>query len=180
MLSESARMSSAAEARFRVQASPSTPRATTVIALDAAGEGVVRRLAMAGWEHATFLTVVRSARLQADLRDGPADARPHVQTPSETVLSDLAGGPRDLDEEIDAADLVIFVAGPGGHAQAAPLIGQACSGRRVMTMGFIVGVSTVSGSALSKTLAQVRPWSLMVVIGDSDDYIDDMMTALRA
>ena len=73
MLSESARMSSAAEARFRVQASPSTPRATTVIALDAAGEGVVRRLAMAGWEHATFLTVVRSARLQADC-DSPANA----------------------------------------------------------------------------------------------------------
>jgi hypothetical protein len=30
------------------------------------------------------------------------------------------------------------------------------------------------------TLAQLRPWSLMVVIAESDDYIDDMLTALRA
>src|SRR5437867_3425801 len=118
MLSESARMSSAAEAPFRVQVSASTPRATTVIALDAAGEGVVRRLAVAGWEHATFLTAVGSVRLQGDLRDGPAEAGPHAQTSSEAVLSDLAGGPRDLDEEIDAADLVILVAGPGGQARA--------------------------------------------------------------
>ena len=33
---------------------------------------------------------------------------------------------------------------------------------------------------LSKTLAQLRPWSLMVVIANGDDYIEDMLTALRA
>ena len=199
MLSESARMSSAAEARFRVQAPNSTPRASTVIALDAAGDAVVRRLAGGGWEHATFLTVARGVRLppsrasneetrfgethrrldgsrQPDLRDGPAKAGPHVQA----VLRDLSGRLRDLGEEIDAADLVILVAGPGGQAHAASLIGEACSRQRVMTTGFIVGVASASESALSKTLAQVRPWSLMVVIANGDDYIDDMLTALRA
>ena len=45
MLSESARMSSAAEARFRVQAPNSKPRAIKVIALDAASEPVLQRLA---------------------------------------------------------------------------------------------------------------------------------------
>jgi hypothetical protein len=192
MLSESARMRSAAEARFRVQSPNSTPRAIKVIALDADGEAVVRRLAGAGWDHATFFTAVHGVRLQADLRDGPAEAGPHVQrdgpaeagphvhASSETVLSDLAGRLRDLGEEIDTADLVILVAGPGGHAQAAALIGQTCSRQHVMTTGFIVGVASASESALSKTLAQVRPWSLMTVIANSDDYIDDMMTALRA
>ena len=68
----------------------------------------------------------------------------------------------------------------GGHAQAVSPIGQACSLRRVMTTGFVVGVTAASDSELSKTLAQLRPWSLMVVIASSDDYIDDMMTALRA
>jgi hypothetical protein len=29
-------------------------------------------------------------------------------------------------------------------------------------------------------LAQLRPWSLMVVIGDDDDYIREIMAALRA
>ena len=40
-------------------------------------------------------------------------------------------------------------------------------------------MTSASGSALSETLAQVRPWSLMVVMANSDDYIDDMLTALR-
>jgi hypothetical protein len=50
----------------------------------------------------------------------------------------------------------------------------------VTTTGFVVGVTSASESALSKTLAQLRPWSLMVVVANSDDYIDDMLTALRA
>ena len=49
-----------------------------------------------------------------------------------------------------------------------------------MTTGFVVGAAAASQTAVSKTLAQLRPWSLMVVIADSDEYIDDMLTALRA
>jgi len=172
MVNKSARMSSAAEARFRVQAPNSTPRATKVIALDAAGEAVVRRLAGTGWEHATFFTV--EARGQPGDSGDPSPASPNG------ALRDLAGRVRSVTDEVDTADLVILVAGPGGHAQAASLIGRSCSRRRVMTAGFIVGVTSASDGALSKTLAQVRPWSLMVVIAKSDDYIDDMMTALRA
>ncbi len=149
-------MSSAAEARYRVQAPNSTPRAIRVIALDAAADGVVRRLAAAGWAHATFLTAAN------------------------TALADLAGRTRSVDEEVGTADLVVLVAGPGGQAHGASLVGQACSLRRVMTTGFVVGATPGSPSALSKTLAQLRPWSLMVVIADSDEYIDDMLTALRA
>ena len=165
-------MHSAAEARFRVQAPNSTPRAIKVIALDAPGEAVVRRLAGIGWTHATFFTAASRGE-SAGRRDlspaSPAD-----------VLSDLAGRPKSVTEEVDTADLVVLVAGPGGQAQAASLIGEACSLRHVMTTGFIVGVTSASEKALAKTLAQVRPWSLMVVIADHDDYIDDMMTALRA
>lgn len=157
MVSESARMSSAAEARFRVQAPNSRPRSTTVIALDATGEDVVRRLAAAGWAHTKFFTFAT---------DG--------------LLTDLSGRPRDLTAEIHDADLVVMVAGPGGHAHAASLIGQACSLRRVMTTGFIVDAAGTPESSLSKTLGQVRPWSLMVVIADGDEYLDDMLTALRA
>jgi hypothetical protein len=163
------RMSSAAEARFRVQAPNSTPRAIKVIALDAAGEAVVRRLAGTGWKHATFFTAASRGN-RGDLAPASAD----------DALNDLAGHISSVAHEVDNADLVVLVAAPGGHAQAASLIGQACSLRRVMTTAFIVGVASASEMALSKTLAQVRPWSLMVVIADGDDYIDDMMTALRA
>jgi len=166
------RMSSAAETRFRVQAPNSMPRAIKVMALDAVGDAVVRRLAGTGWKHATFFTVASrgDAGGRGDLSSATAD----------DALVDLAGHIRSVTDEVDNADLVVLVAGPGGHAQAASRIGQACSLRRVMTTAFLVGVGSASEKALSMTLAQVRPWSLMVVIAESDDYIDDMLTALRA
>ena len=155
MISESARMNSAAEARFRVQAPNSQPRATTVIALDAPGEGVVRRLAEGSWQQATFLTM-----------DG--------------CLTDLAGRARDLIEEVDTADLVVMIAAPGGNTRMASTIGEACRLKRVMTTALIVGATSASDEALSKTLGQLRRWSLMVVIANADDYIGDMLVALRA
>jgi hypothetical protein len=62
----------------------------------------------------------------------------------------------------------------------AAIIGEACSLKRVMTTALVIGATSASDEALSKTLAQVRPWSLMVVIANADDYIDDILTSLRA
>ena len=73
-----------------------------------------------------------------------------------------------------------MVASAGGHAQAAAIVGRACSTQRVTTTALVVGAIDAPGNALSKTLAQLRPWSLMVVIASDDDYIEDMLTALRA
>jgi len=157
MQTESARMASAAEARFRVQAPNSSPRAMLVIALDAAGRRVVERLAGGGWHHATFLTAA-----------------------APDALRDLEGATRSVRDEVAAADLVVFVAGPGGHAHAASAIGLACSDRRVTTTALLVGAATAEPPEVSRTLAQLRPWSLMVVVAEHDDYIGDMLTALRA
>ena len=85
-----------------------------------------------------------------------------------------------LADEVAGADLVVMVATPGGATDAIPLIGRACSDRRVMTTALIVGSATASDEALSKTLLTLRRWSLMVVIADADAYIEDMLTALRA
>jgi hypothetical protein len=154
-------MSSAAEARFRIQAPNSKPRTIKVIAVDAPAERVVKRLAAGVWTNATFFTA-------ADARDG------------EAPLRDLTRAPRDLMGEVETSDLVVMVATPGGHAEASSAIGEACSLRRVHTTALIVGAANASDEAVSRTLAQVRPWSLMVVIANPDDYIDDMLTALRA
>ena len=43
----------------------------------------------------------------------------------------------------------------------------------------IVRAAAVSDEALSKTLAQVRPWSLMVVVVNDDDYVDDILKSFR-
>jgi len=127
VLSESARMSTAAEARFRIQAPPDTHRAVKVIDLDAATDAEITRL--------------------------------------------LA--------EVDDADLVLMLVSAGGNAEAAATIGGACSARRVMTHTVVVRAAAATDEAISKTLAQVRPWSLMVVVVNDDDYVDDILTSFR-
>src|SRR6266581_4532043 len=158
MQSESARMSSRAEARFRIQDPNSRPRVIKVIALDTASEAIVSRLADRPWQSATFLTAAAF----------PSAAR------------DFSGQPKDLTKEAGSADLIVMVASPGGEAHAASVIGEACSAKRVMTTALVVGASRDSDEAVSKTLSQLRPWSLMLVVADPDDYIEGMLTALRA
>ena len=48
-----------------------------------------------------------------------------------------------------------------------------------MTHTMIVRASAASDEALAKTLAQVRPWSLMVVVVNDDDYVDDILKSFR-
>jgi hypothetical protein len=81
--------------------------------------------------------------------------------------------------EIEEADLVLMLVSAGGNAEAAARIGRACSDRRVMTHTMIVRASASSDEALSRTLAQVRPWSLMVVVVNGDDYVDDILKSFR-
>ena len=170
MPSESARMSSAAEARFRINAPNSKPRATKVIALDQPSERVVKELAQARWNNATFFTASAFA--------GATHGSERFSM--QGWLSDLAGRTKDLIDEVNSADLVVMVATAGENAQAASLIGEACSLKRVTTTALVVGSAAVSDEALSKTLAQLRPYALMLVIASADDYIADMLAALRA
>jgi hypothetical protein len=169
MQSESARMSSGAEARFRIDAPNSTPRHVKVVALDRVSEAVVASLAGRQWHNASFFTAPAFA-----------GAPPERGFSMQGWLADITGRTRDLIGEIDSADLVVMVAAAGENAQAAALIGEACSLRRVSTTGLILSGPSVTDGALSKTLAQLRPWSLMLVIAEGEDYIEDMLRALRA
>jgi len=169
MLSESARVTTAAEARFRIDAPNSKPRHVKVVALDRASEAVVKHLARLRWNHASFFT----APAFAGEPPGRGFSMPGW-------LSDLAGRTKDLIDEVDGADLVVMVATAGENAQAAALIGEACSLKRVNTTGLILGAVSATDEMMSKTLSQLRPWSLMLVIAHGEDYIEDMLIALRA
>jgi hypothetical protein len=171
MQSESARMSSAAEAKFRIEAPNSRPRAVKVIALDAASERVVKELARGAWQGATFLT----ASAFAGTATGGVE-----RFSLGGWLNDLAGRTKNLVEEIAGADLVVMVASAAENAGAAPIIGEACAVRHVMTTALILGTASSSDEALSKMLAQLRPHAMMLVISSADEYIKDMLTALRA
>jgi hypothetical protein len=138
-------MSSASEARFRIQTPPPSRRTIAVIPLDPDSEHLVATLAEGLWRGVTFL---------------PASA-----------VADLV---KDV-----AADLVVMVAAAGADAGAAAIIGEACSRRRVPTATCVIRGTSASDAAVSGTLAQVRPWSLMVVIANDDDYIEDLLRSFR-
>lgn len=168
MPSESARAASAAEARFRIDEPNSRPRAIKVIALDRASEGVVKRLAQSSAIKATFLTTL--------------DGAPRREAPFSMSgwLGDLAGHTKDLVDEIANADQVVMVATAGENLAAASIIGEACSLKRVTTTALILSAASTPDEALSRSLAQLRPWALMLVIASAEEYIADMLVALRA
>src|SRR5438477_1354201 len=99
MQSESARMSSAAEARFRIDYPNSQPRVIKVVALDEASERVVKRVAQRSWQRATFFTSIKF--------DGAPRAGEGWSM--QAWLSDLAGRTKALVEEVASADLVVMV-----------------------------------------------------------------------
>ena len=109
MDSELARMSSAAEARFRIDSPNSQPRAVKVIALDAPSERIVKELAQSQWQRASFLT---ASAFSGAPRQGERFSMGGW-------LNDLAGRTKDLIDEVDAADLVVMVASAGENAAAA-------------------------------------------------------------
>lgn len=170
MDSESARMSSAAEARFRVDYPNSKPRVVKVVALDTPSEQVVKRVAQRAWQRATFFT---SIKFEGAPRGGESWSM-------QAWLGDLAGRAKALVEEVAGADLVLMVSTAGSSAQAAAVIGEACAARKVMTMALIIGSEQQSDEALSKTLATLRPYASMLVVANGDEYIEEMLSALRA
>jgi hypothetical protein len=167
-LSESARATSAAESRYRIDHPNSQPRQVKVIALDAASERVVKRIARRPWASATFFTSLTG--------DAPGGKNWSMQA----WLGDVAGGAMDLLDEIAGADLVVMVAAAGGSPPAASVIGEACGLNHVMTTALIVEAHGQSDAALSRTLAALRPYAAMLVVAEGEDYIEAMLQALRA
>src|SRR4249920_2687311 len=99
MTTESARMTTAEEARFRIDYPNSKPRAVKVIALDAPSELVVKRLAQGNWQRASFLTALK---FDGAPRGGEGWSM-------QAWLSDLAGRTKDLVDEVASADLIVMV-----------------------------------------------------------------------
>ena len=169
MLSESARATAAAESRYRVAAPNSLPRSVKIVALDANSESVVKHLAQQSWRSASFFTASAFSSV------------PHTAEFSmQGWLSDLTGRTKNLIDEVAGADLIVMIASAGGNAQAATIIGETCQLHHIMTTALVLGAEDAAEEPLAQTLAQLRPYANMLVTAASEDYIADMLTALRA
>ncbi len=170
MLSESARMASAQEARFRVNYPNSEPRTIKVVALDEPSRNLVDEVSRLPWNKASFFTSMTFE-----------GATPRAEQSSiKAWLSDIAGHTKDLIEEIAGANFVVMVATAGEDAQGASIIGEACLARNVTTIGLVVQSPETREEDLARTLGHMRPFAKMLVIATGRDYVEVMLTALRA
>jgi hypothetical protein len=165
MLSSSARATTAAESRFRINAPNSRPRAVKVIALDAPSERVLHKLAQGNWQNATFLRA------------------PGERVPSQPVggwLASLAGETTNLLEEIAAADIVVTLSNAGENSEMAGVVAEACRAKNKMLTALILDAQGGSEANLLKTLVPLRPYASMLVVAHGEDYVETMLIALRA
>jgi hypothetical protein len=172
MPSESARVTTAAEAKFRIDYPNSKPRAVKVVALDEGCRPLVDEIAKLPWSRAAFFT---------SLTFNGATSPPRAETASvQAWLRDIAGQTKSLIAEIDSADLVVMVSSAGSDAQPALLIGEACAVRNVTTIGLVLQSPTTTDEETSRTLKNMRPFASMLVIASGPEYVEAMLTALRA
>lgn len=151
MLSESARMTSAHEARFRITGPNARPRSVAVIALDGESGPWLASLEKVRLRHARFFKSV-------DL---------------------LADGAR-LAEAIGSADVAVFIATAGADQAGTAAIGAECSRRRVSTTALLHCPQGTADPRLMSTLRAVRPWMMMLVVVASTDYFEDVLRSMGA
>jgi hypothetical protein len=129
----------------------------------------MQRIEHMPWNGARFLTYVSKITGAKDLDSLPVDAS----------LNDAGGGEVRLSGELDGADVVVMIAAAGGASDAAAVIGNASLVRGIMTTGLIVA-SGGDRAEVERTVAALRPYAAMLVVSTSEEYIPELLTALRA
>ena len=171
MQSESARVTTAREASYRVQYPNSKRRDVKVIALDAASAKLVDEVSREPWNGAQFFT---SLSFSADSEPGATGDG------LKAWLKDLAGVTNDLVEEVASSDFVVVITSAGEDARAVSLIADACALHHKSLVALVVPGPQTSDAEISASMTHLRPFARMLVIASGADYISAMLTALRA
>lgn len=124
---------------------------------------VIERISGKGWDGAHFLTY------QAPTSG--ADA-----TEPDAILRFPDGRAARLSDELDGADVAVMIATADRGAEAASIIGVACAVRGIMTAGLVVGNS----ERLDAAVTALRPYASVLVVSADEDYVPEILAALRA
>ncbi|HUZ67693.1 MAG TPA: hypothetical protein VMU56_08545 [Beijerinckiaceae bacterium] len=168
MTSESARATSRAESAYRIPYPNSRARAVKVIALDASSAALLDELARLSWNGARFFTAA-----------SPTPERASSKTALKTWLADLAGHVMDLVVEVAQSDFVVVVASAGEDARSVSVIAEICELHHKTLIALVVPRDG-DEEALAASLRQLRPHAKMLVVTQGRDYVETMLSALRA
>lgn len=166
LLSSCARATTREESAFRVQHPNSLTRATRIVALDEEAAEIMRRVSEEPWQGAHFLTFVR------------AETQPGFDAlPTDAVVTGPDGAETKLSAELADADVVVMIATEGSGADVASVVATAGHARNVMVAGLVV---TKPGGAVGEAVRSLRPVASVLVIASGEEYVPEMLTALRA
>lgn len=159
LLAGCARATTAAEARYRIDAAVLPLGTTRIVALDDAAAGLLRR------------TASQNGR----------DTRPyrsHHGADGALALRSAEGADAPLDDVLAQAHAVVLVATTGAGAPAAAVIGQTCLRRGITVAGVAVGEA--GGDAANAAVAALRPYSRILLVVDDGSDVFEVLSALRA
>lgn len=126
-----------------------------VFALDPQAEAVLLPLASMPWHGARFLVCATSH-----------DA-------SNVLLRAFSGPAGTLESELEGVNLVVMVARSAAGGRAAMEIARCCVARGVRPIG--LALSNGAGVVASS----LRPWASVLVVSGNEEYLTEMLTALR-
>ncbi len=172
MLSESERMTTAHEAGFRIKDPNSKPRAVAVIAIDKASAAIVDQISKEKWHGAHFFT-----SLSFSTDKSPAEGESQAM---KAWLNDLAGRALNLVAEVEKSDFVVVITAAGEDARAVSVISDACAMFHKSLLGLVIPQDNTSEADIDHSLGHLRPHTRMLVVAHGIDYIEVMLTALRA
>jgi hypothetical protein len=95
-------------------------------------------------------------------------------------LSTLAGEAVNLLDQISAADLVVTVSTAGESAEDAAIVADACDVHNIMLTSLLIDQASASEPVLLETMMPLRAHASMLVVAKGEEYVDAMLTALRA
>jgi len=171
-LSESARVTTAEESRYRIEYPNSRPRTARIIAFDEQSFELLKALNSDSRPRTHFLRYVASRPVSDALQMINLDA----------TLIDVDGNEVGLTDEIGEADVIVMVTSieAARLAEAAEIIGIASFVRSKTTTGLVLNAAGVKGEKLTEALHHMRPYAAMLVVSTGLEYLDEMLAALRA
>jgi hypothetical protein len=151
-MSESARTTSAAQSRFRIQAPNAAPREILVVALDRKCSELGGMLSGQSWNGATFINFQGLGAC----------------TDPQSALS------------WHGFDLVVIVGSAGEDLAAAKAIGSKALACGIKISALLLREAGTTEDEVSAALLELRPWSRTLAVVDSADYLIGALHALGA